>query len=60
MKITTWNVKGISNPNKICLIRCQMERMVMKIFLFQETKISAFVGEAFVKYCKIWKGFLWI
>lgn len=56
MKIVTWNVRGLSAPNKRCLVKRHLDKIYVDIVLLQETKISSQEGEKFIKYCKKWCG----
>lgn len=56
MKIPSWNVRGLSTPNKRRLVKHCMSRIMADVFLFQETKISSKNGGIFLKERKIWKG----
>ncbi|XP_057839788.1 uncharacterized protein LOC131049742 [Cryptomeria japonica] len=56
MKITTWNVRGLSAPNKRRLVKRVLSRSASEIIVMQETKLSIDNAEGFLKYCRDWEG----
>ncbi|XP_059064893.1 uncharacterized protein LOC131856944 [Cryptomeria japonica] len=56
MKITTWNVRGLSTPDKRCLVKRALCRSNNEIIIFQETKLNLEQSSSFINYCKGWEG----
>lgn len=56
MKITTWNVRGLSAPNKRCLVKRAFCRCSCDIIAIQETKLSSNDASCFIKSCRVWEG----
>ncbi|XP_059073397.1 uncharacterized protein LOC131874164 [Cryptomeria japonica] len=56
MKITIWNVKGLSTPDKRHLVKQALVRSNSDIIAFQETKIDKEKAISFIKSCKVWEG----
>ena len=44
MKITTWNVRGLNDPNKKIILKQNLNKFELDIFLIQETKLNKFEG----------------
>ncbi|XP_059068290.1 uncharacterized protein LOC131858844 [Cryptomeria japonica] len=57
MKITTWNVRGLSTLDKRCLVKRALARCSSDIIAIQETKINHDKEDHFIKSCKVWEGF---
>ncbi|XP_059067537.1 uncharacterized protein LOC131858342 [Cryptomeria japonica] len=56
MKISSWNVRGLSAFDKICLVKRALTKMNSDVFLLQETKIKAEKVDEFKKYFYKWGG----
>lgn len=57
MKITTWNVRGLSAPDKKRLVKRALRRIESNIVLFQETKLCMDKALSFLHSCTKWEGF---
>ncbi|GLJ21577.1 hypothetical protein SUGI_0400510 [Cryptomeria japonica] len=57
MKITTWNVRGLTTPNKRQILKRHLVKLGSDIVMLQETKCSVDKGDKFISYCRDWNGF---
>ncbi|XP_059068992.1 uncharacterized protein LOC131859366 [Cryptomeria japonica] len=57
MKITTWNVRGITALNKGRMLKQHMAKLACDIIMLQEAKCSKEEGDMFIRYYKDWSGF---
>ncbi|XP_057837189.2 uncharacterized protein LOC131047335 [Cryptomeria japonica] len=55
MKITSWNVRGLSAPDKRCLVKRSLTKLESDMILLQETKLSGEKVYDFIKYCYKWE-----
>ncbi|XP_059068633.1 uncharacterized protein LOC131859110 [Cryptomeria japonica] len=56
MKITTWNVRGLSALDKKCLVKRAIQRISGDIILLQETKLNAKKISFFKSFSRLWDG----
>ncbi|XP_057826902.2 uncharacterized protein LOC131038480 [Cryptomeria japonica] len=56
MRITTWNVRGLSTPDKRCLVKRSLIKLGSDMVLLQETKLCGDKVLEFIKYCFKWEG----
>lgn len=56
MKISSWNVRGLSAPDKKCLVKRSLTKLDLEIVILQETKLNGEKEVEFVKYCFSWEG----
>ncbi|XP_057826626.1 uncharacterized protein LOC131038298 [Cryptomeria japonica] len=56
MRMTSWNVRGLSTPDKKCLVKRNMARLDSDIYILQETKLNKDKACEFIKYCYKWEG----
>lgn len=52
MKITTQNMGGLNAPNKRCLLKCHLKKLVVDIMINQETKLNEVEADKFIRYYK--------
>ncbi|XP_059074842.1 uncharacterized protein LOC131874910 [Cryptomeria japonica] len=56
MKITTWNVRGLSAPDKKCLVKSAIQRISGDIIMLQETKLNEEKASFFKSFSRMWDG----
>ncbi|XP_059074835.1 uncharacterized protein LOC131874904 [Cryptomeria japonica] len=56
MRLTSWNVRGLSAPDKKCLVKRTLAKLDSKVFVLQETKLNKDKVLEFIKYCYKWEG----
>ncbi|XP_059070557.1 uncharacterized protein LOC131860196 [Cryptomeria japonica] len=56
MKISSWNARGLSAPDKRHLVKRPLTKMNSDVFLLQEMKIKVEKVDEFKKYCCKWGG----
>ncbi|XP_057850256.2 uncharacterized protein LOC131060857 [Cryptomeria japonica] len=57
MRITSWNVRGLSAPDKRCLVKRTLAKLEADIVILQETKLNDEKALEFMKYCSSWNGY---
>ncbi|XP_059067799.1 uncharacterized protein LOC131858542 [Cryptomeria japonica] len=57
MRITTWNVRGLSAPDKSRLVKRALIRLLSEIIMLQETKLNMDKASKSILSCKNWDGF---
>ncbi|XP_057864000.2 uncharacterized protein LOC131072017 [Cryptomeria japonica] len=56
MKITTWNVRGLSAPDKKRLVKRAIQRISGDIIMMQETKLNEQKASFFKSFSRMWDG----
>lgn len=56
MRISSWNVRGLSVPDKRRLVKRILTRLNLDIILLQETKLNSEKAIKFIKFCFRWEG----
>ncbi|XP_059076685.1 uncharacterized protein LOC131875959 [Cryptomeria japonica] len=56
MKITSWNVRGLSAPDKKHLFKRVLNKLDSDLVILQETKLSGEKAMELMKYCFRWEG----
>ncbi|GLJ44481.1 hypothetical protein SUGI_0933430 [Cryptomeria japonica] len=56
MKISSWNVRGLSAPDKRCLVKRALTKMNPDVILLQKTKIKGEKVDEFKKFYYKWDG----
>ncbi|XP_059076457.1 uncharacterized protein LOC131875799 [Cryptomeria japonica] len=56
MRITSWNVRGLTTPDKRCLVKRYLSKLESEMILLQETKLSGHKVAEFIRYYNKWEG----
>ncbi|XP_059077878.1 uncharacterized protein LOC131876479 [Cryptomeria japonica] len=56
MRISSWNVRGLTAPDKRRLVKRSLAKLESEMILLQETKLNGHKVAEFIKFCNKWEG----